>query len=114
MPVPWITVGGLVLRNLDKIMAVMPAFTRKKIDAPANQPDLLNQQIAELQAAAAANAEQVRNLAAQLKDIVAALDQYSTAAAAHRTLTRRLSYAALGFSAVALVVATMVATGAMR
>ena len=60
MPVPWITVGSLVLSNLDKIMAVVkPAFTRKKIDAPANQPDLLNQQIAELQAAAAANAEQI-------------------------------------------------------
>lgn len=111
MPVPWITVGSLVLSNLDKIMAVMkPAFTRKKIDAPASQPDLLNQQIAELQAAAAASAEQTRNLAAQLKDVVAALDQYATAAAAHRALTRRLSYAALGFSVVALFVATMVAT----
>ena len=108
MPVPWIHVGGLVLSNLDKIMAVVkPAFTRKQIDAPAAQPDLLNQQIAELQAAAAANAEQIRALAAQLKDVVAALDQYATAAAAHRALTRRLSYAALGFSTVALVIATM-------
>ena len=60
MPVPWLAVGSLVLSNLDKIMAVMkPAFTRQKIDALDNQTDLLNQQIAELQAAAAANAEQI-------------------------------------------------------
>jgi hypothetical protein len=109
MPVPWIAVGGLVLSNLDKIMAVVkPAFTRKPIEVPPNQPDLarqselLNRQIAELQAAASAQAEQIRNLAAQVKEVVAALEQYSAAAAAHRTLTRRLSYAALGISILAL------------
>ena len=108
MPVPWIVVGGMVLSNLDKIMAVVkPAFTRKPIVAPDSQPDLLNQQIAELQTATLANAEQIRNLAAQLKDVVAALDQYAALAAAHRILTRRLSYAALGLSAVALIVATV-------
>src|SRR6188472_2315220 len=99
MPVPWIHFGGLVLSNLDKIMAVVkPAFTRKQIDAPATQPDLLNQQITELQAAASANAEQVRALAAQLKDVVAAIDQAAAAAAAQRVITRRLSYAAVGLS----------------
>ena len=71
MPVPWLVVGNLVLGNLDKIMAVVrPGFTRRKIDAVDTQTDLLNQQIAELQAAAAANAEQIRALAAQLKDVV--------------------------------------------
>ena len=58
MPVPWIAVGSIVLSNLDKIMAVVkPAFTSKPIEVPPNQPDLarqselLNRQIAELQAA---------------------------------------------------------------
>jgi hypothetical protein len=37
-----------------------------------------------------------------VKEVVAALEQYSAAAAAHRTLTRRLSYAALGISILAL------------
>jgi hypothetical protein len=112
MPVPWIAVGGLVLSNLDKIMSVVkPAFTPKPSAAVTIQPDIVNQQIAELQAAALANAEQIRNLAAQVKDVVAAVDRYSTAAAAHRVLTRRLSYGALGISAVALVVA---AVGAMN
>jgi hypothetical protein len=105
MPVPWLTVGSLVLGNLDKIMAVVkPGFTRSKIEAVGTQTDLLNQQIAELQAAAAANAEQIRVLAAQLKDVVAALEQAGLSAAAERAVTRRLSLLALvvGLAGVAL------------
>jgi len=96
MPLPWLAVGSLVLGNLDKIMAVVkPAFTRSKIEAVDSQTDLLNQQIAELQAAAAANAEQIRVLAAQLKDVVAALEQAGVAAATERAATRRLALVAL-------------------
>ena len=85
MPVPWLAVGSLVLGNLDKIMSVVrPAFTRKQIETLDTQTDLLNQQIAELQAAAAANAEQIKVLAAQLKDVVAALEQAAVAAASER------------------------------
>ena len=95
MPVPWLAVGSLVLGNLDKIMSVVrPAFTRRS-DAAVNQTELHNQQIAELQAAAAANAEQIRVLAAQLKDVVAALEQAGTAAAAERAVTRRFALGAL-------------------
>jgi hypothetical protein len=114
MPVPWIAVGTLVLSNLDKIMAVVkPAFTSKPIEVPSNQPELakqsalLNRQIAELQAATSANAEQIGLLAAQLKDVISALDQYSAAAAAQRTVTRRLSYAALGVSVAAMLTAAI-------
>ena len=106
MPVPWLVVGNLVLGNLDKILAVMkPAFTRRKIETLDTQTDLLNQQIAELQAAAAANAEQVRALAAQLKDVVSALEQVGTAAAAERAVTRRISWAAVGLGCVGVVLA---------
>jgi len=106
MPVPWLVVGNLVLGNLDKIMAVMkPAFTRRKIETLDTQTDLLNQQIAELQAAAAANAEQVRALAAQLKDVVSALEQVGTAAAAERAVTRRISWAAVALGCASLVIA---------
>jgi hypothetical protein len=111
MPVPWLAVGSLVLGNLDKIMAVMrPAFTRSKIETVDGQPDLLNQQIAELQAAAAANAEQVRVLASQLKDVVAALEQAGLAAAAERAATRRLALVALvaGFTGLVLGVLALV------
>jgi uncharacterized coiled-coil protein SlyX len=100
---PWLAVGSLVLGNLDKIMAVVrPAFTRSKIEAVDSQTDLLNQQIAELQAAAAANAEQIRALASQVKDVVAAIEQAGLDAAAERAATRRLAMAALlvGFAAL--------------
>lgn len=96
MAVPWMVVGNLVLGNLDKIIAVMkPAFTRKTIETPGSQTELLNQQIAELQAASAANAEQIRNLATQLKEVVAGLEQAGTDAARERATTRRIAVAAL-------------------
>src|SRR5262245_32659585 len=95
MAVPWLAVGSLVLGNLDKIMAVVrPAFTRRG-NAAAGSGDLLDQQIAELQSAAAANAEQIRALASQLKDVVAALEQAGVAAAAERAATRRLALVGL-------------------
>ena len=101
MAVPWLVVGNLVLNNLDKIIAVVkPAFTRKKIETLGSQTDLLNQQIAELQAASAANAEQIRDLATQLKDVVSGLEQAGVAAARERAVTRRLATAALGLALV--------------
>lgn len=95
MAVPWLVVGNLVLGNLDKIMAVVkPAFTRRNA-AAGTQNELLDQQIAELQSASAANAEQIRALASQLKDVVAALEQAGVDAAAERAATRRIALAAL-------------------
>ena len=92
MVVPWLAVGKLVLANLDTIIGVVkPAFTRKKVDAIPTQSDLLNQQIAELQAASSSNAEQIRDLAAQLKQVVTALDQAAVNAAAERERTRKRS-----------------------
>ena len=95
MAVPWLAVGSLVLGNLDKIMAVVrPGFTRRN-SAGGIQAEVLDQQITELQTAAAANAEQVRALAAQLRDVVAALEQAGVEAAAERAATRRIALVAL-------------------
>lgn len=106
MAVPWLVVGQLVLGNLDKIIGVVkPAFTRRKVEAPAAQTDLLNQQIAELQAASTNNAEQIGQLAAQLKEVVATISQSAIEAAAQRAATRRLSLVALVVGLIALVVA---------
>ena len=69
-----------------------------------SQTDLLNQQIAELQAAASNNAEQIKQLAAQVKELVAALAQAATEAAAQRAAVRRWSYVAVSMSVVALLV----------
>lgn len=105
MALPWLAVGKLVLGNLDTIIGVVkPAFTRKKVDELPNQTDLLNQQIAELQTAASNNAEQIKQLAAQVKELVAALAQAATEAAAQRAAVRRWSYLALSMSVVAMLV----------
>ena len=105
MAVPWLTVGSLVLANLDKIMAVVrPAFTRRQIETLDTQAELLNQQIAELQSAASSNSEQVKQLAAQLKDLVTALDRAAIVAANDYARSRRLSWVALGVSGVAIAV----------
>lgn len=106
MAVPWLVVGNLVLSNLDKIMSVVrPGFTRSRIETLA-QTDLLNQQIAELQTASAANAEQVRQLAAELKQVVAALEQAGTEATLQRAVIRRLAVAALAVALFSLGLAT--------
>src|SRR5262245_25578645 len=109
MPVPWLAVGQLVLGNLDKIIAVVkPGFTRRKVDVTAATPaagDLVGQQIAELQAAAANNAEQIAALATQLKSVIAALEQAGQQAAAQRASARRLALFASVMAAVALIAA---------
>src|SRR5688572_15219583 len=56
--------------------AAKPVFTRKKTEAA----DVQLQQIAELQAAASQNAENLKELAQQLQNTVAALEQSATAA----------------------------------
>jgi len=104
MPVPWLAVGKLVLGNLDTIIGVVrPAFTRKPADAAPAQTKLLNQQIAELQAACARNAEQIQALAADLKQVVTALDEAALKLAAARTQARMLSIVAIAASVSALI-----------
>ena len=104
MPVPWLALGSLVLGNIDNIMKVVrPAFTRKKLEDATDRTALLDQQIAELQAAAASNAEQVRELAAQLKEVVAALAQSAAEVTAERAARQRMARMALVLAGVALV-----------
>jgi hypothetical protein len=98
------TIGKLVLANLDTIVTVVrPAFTRKKLDEVPDRNALLNQQIAELQAAAASNAEQVARLAEQLREVVEALAQSAAEAAALRAAHRRMTQVALALAGVALL-----------
>jgi hypothetical protein len=104
MALPWLAVGKMVLSNLDTIIGVVkPAFTRKKVDGLPSQADLLNVQIAELQAAASGNAEQIKQLAAQMKEVVTAVEQAAATAASERKILRRLCLAALASSVVSIV-----------
>jgi len=104
MALPWLTVGKLVLGNLDTIIAVVkPAFTKKKVETLPSQTDLLNQQIVELQAAASSNAEQIHQLAEQVKELVEALAQAGADAAVQRASARRWSLAAVSVSVFSLL-----------
>ncbi len=113
MTVPWLAVGKLVFANLDTIIGVVkPAFTRKKVEALPSQTDLLNQQISELQAAASVNAEQIKQLAAQLKEVIAALEQAASRAALERKKLGRQCLVAMAISVVSIIalIALIVAT----
>ncbi len=106
MAVTWLAAGKLVLANLDTIVGVAkPLFTRKKVESLPSQTDLINQLISELQAASSSNTEQIKELAAQLKQVVTALDQAELNAAAEREKARRLVIAAISISILTLIVA---------
>jgi methyl-accepting chemotaxis protein len=104
MALPWLAVGQLVLTNLDTIIGVVkPVFTRKKVETLPNQTDLLNQQISELQAAASSNADQIGQLAAQMKEVVTALEQAATNAKSERERLARLCFVAMAISLISIV-----------
>jgi len=86
------------------ITVAAPVFTRKSADA-ANQAQLVQQQIAELQAAASQNAGNIKALAEQLQVTVASLHQAAAIAQARLRRAYLLCIAAIGLSAVTLAAA---------
>lgn len=98
-----------VLPHIGTIVdAAKPVFTRKKpadtTAANPASPDVVQQQIAELQAAASQNADNIKELAEQLQSTVAAL-QTSAALAESRLRRATLSSAiAVAISIAALLV----------
>ncbi len=97
----------------DILSAAKPVFTKKKPDAaPGAGPgpaDLVQQQIAELQAAASQQSAHIKELAAQLENTVAALEK--AAAVAEGRLRRVLIFTAVSaaLSIAALGVAFLAA-----
>jgi hypothetical protein len=87
-----------VLPHLGTIVSVaVPVFTKR--GAPAGETQLLQQQIAELQAAATQNAQHVKALAAELQTTVGALQQAAAMAEARLRRAYALCVAAIGVSA---------------
>src|ERR1041384_5177494 len=86
-----------------------PVFTKKKVDAVPDAAALLQQQIAELQAAAAQNTTHVKELAAQLQSTVAALQEGAQLAEHRMRRVTILASIAGALSLCALVVAAAVA-----
>lgn len=77
----------------DIISAAKPAFTKRKPEAVANPTDLVQQQIAELQAAVSQQSGHVKELAAQLENTLTALEK--AALVAEQRLRRVLIFTAV-------------------
>jgi hypothetical protein len=103
---PWILpVLKAVLPHVRTIYdTAAPVFTRKRMEG-APDPSVLQQQIAELQAAAGQNAANVKELAAQLQSTVAALEQAAALADSRLRRATIIAAVAAAFSVAALFVA---------
>jgi hypothetical protein len=103
---PWILpVLKAVLPHVKDIYdTAAPVFTKKRIEG-APDPKVLQQQIAELQAAAAQNAGNVKELAAQLQSTVAALEQAAALADSRLRRATIIAAVAAAFSVSALFIA---------
>ena len=96
------TLKAILPHVSDIVSTVRPAFTRRKPEAAPG--DLLQQQIAELQAAAAQNADHIKELAAQLQGTVAALEQAAATGEARLRRAVLLCAVATAISVVSLIV----------
>jgi len=93
-----------ILPHIGTILSVaVPAFTKKSAGVEANQA-LLQQQIIELQSAASQNALLIKELAAQLQNTVAALEQAAAITDARLRRMYLLSFVAIVLSAISLSV----------
>lgn len=93
----------------DIINAAKPAFTKRKAEPAANQGDLVQQQIGELQAAVSQQSAHIKELAAQLENTVTAIEK--AALLAEERLRRVLIFTAVAaaISVVALGIALVAA-----
>jgi hypothetical protein len=83
-----------------------PVFTKKKA-GPVPDPTLLQQQIAELQGAAAQNTAHVKELAAQLQSTVATLQEAATLAEHRLRRVTIIAAVASALSVTAVLVAVV-------
>ncbi|MFS8084939.1 MAG: hypothetical protein ACMG6H_04865 [Acidobacteriota bacterium] len=97
-----------ILPHLGTIITVAkPVFTRKETETEPNPALLMQQQIEELQLAASGNAENTRELAAQLQGTVKAIEQAALVAQARLQRVFVLSLVACALSLVAVGVAML-------
>jgi hypothetical protein len=87
------------------ITAATPVFPKRSTDTEPNQALLLQQQIAELQSAASRNAENTKELAAQLQSTVTTLEQAAAVAESKLQRAFAVSFVASAVSLVAVYVA---------
>lgn len=83
----------------------MPAFTTFRNTEAMNHIAVLQQQVAELQAASARNDALIKELAAQVQQTLTALEQFSSESEARLRRALIAARVSLGVGAVALVLA---------
>ena len=99
-----------VLPHVGDILSVAkPAFTKRKPDAAANQPDLVQQQIAELQAAVSLQSSHIKELAAQLENTITALEKAGQLAEARLRRVLIFTAVAAAFAVASLGIAFVAA-----
>lgn len=106
----WLTVLKAVLPHVKTIYdTAAPVLTRKKAEAAPEPTLLLQQQVSELQAAAAQNTAHVKELAAQLQSTVTALQEAATLAEHRLRRVTIIAALAAAFSLAALLVSVIAA-----
>jgi DNA-directed RNA polymerase sigma subunit (sigma70/sigma32) len=84
-----------------------PVFTKKKAEALPDPTPLLQQQISELQSAAAQNTAHVKELAAQLQSTVSALQEAAQLAEHRLRRVTIIAAIAAGLSVTSLLIAVV-------
>lgn len=104
---PWIIPAlKVILPHVKTIYdTAAPVFTKKKAGTAPDPTALLQQQVSELQAAAAQNTALVKELAAQLQSTVAALQEAAALAEGRLRRVTLIAALAAAFSLSALLVA---------
>ena len=103
----------LILPHVGNIVAAAkPVFTKRKAAAAPEHGSVVQQQIAELQAAATDNATHVKELAEQLRLTVAALEQGAADAELRMRRVYRLAVIAGALSLVACAISLYALLGA--
>lgn len=111
--IPWLTVAKAVLPHVaDIVSAAGPVFTKRRAEDPAAaQPTLLQEQINELQTAAAQNTEYIKELAGQLQTTISALEEGALVADTKVKRAYTLCYIASALSVVSFGVALFAVFG---
>ena len=106
---PWIIPAlKAVLPHVKTIYdTAAPVFTKKRVEAVPDPAALLQQQISELQSAAAQNTAHVKELAAQLQSTVAALQEAAQLAEHRLRRATILAAVAVALAVCALLVAVV-------
>lgn len=110
---PWIIPAlKAVLPHVKTIYdTAAPVFTKKKVEAVPDPTPLIQQQIGELQSAAAQNTAHVKELAAQLQSTVSALHEAAQLAEHRLRRVTILAAVAVALSLCALAVAAIAVLG---